>query len=95
MILARVIGTVVSSTTSTDMDGARYLLLDRSDQYGKTKGDYLVAIDLVGANRDELVMVSETSAARDTLATTNKAVDAIIVGIVDLIDENEKITYKK
>lgn len=95
MILAKVAGTVVSSTKSDELEGAKYLLVEKSNQYGETKGDFIVALDMIGANRDELVMISESSSARDTLETVNKAVDAIIVGIVDVIDENEKVVYKK
>ncbi len=95
MIIAKVVGTVVSSTTSDELEGAKYLLIEKSNQHGKTNGNFLVALDLVGANRDELVLISESSAARDTLETIDKAVDAVIVGIVDMIDENEKLVYKK
>ena len=60
MILAKVAGTVVSSTTSDELKGAKYLLVEKSNQYGETKGDFIVALDLIGANRDELVMISES-----------------------------------
>ncbi|HRS53372.1 MAG TPA: EutN/CcmL family microcompartment protein [Bacteroidales bacterium] len=95
MNLAKVVGTVVSTTVSIEIDGARYLLVEKTNHYGSPKGDFLVALDLVGANYGELVMISESSSARDTLTTINKAVDAIIVGIIDLIDENDNIIYKK
>jgi len=95
MILAKVVGTVISSTKSDEITGARYLLVEKSNQFGETNDDYVVALDLVGANNNELVMVSESSPARDTLETVNKAVDAIIVGIVDIIDENDKVVYRK
>ena len=61
----------------------------------KLKNDFLVALDLVSAGNDELVMISESTSARETPTTTNKAVDAIIVGIIDMIDENDKVVYKK
>ena len=95
MTLGKIVGTVVGSSKNDGLDGARYLLIDRCNQYGEKKGDYLVALDLVGAGPGELVMVTEGSPARETLMTTNKPVDALVVGIVDLIDENEKIVYKK
>jgi len=49
----------------------------------------------VSAGYDELVMISESSSARQTPLTNNKPVDAIIVGIIDVIDENETIVYRK
>jgi microcompartment protein CcmK/EutM len=95
MIIGKVVGTVVSSTKNDSIDGARYLLIDKTNQSGQSKGDYLVALDLVGANKEELVMISESSSARETKETINKPVDAIIVGIIDMIDENDKVIYKK
>ena len=95
MILGKVVGTIVSSTINDGMKGSRYLLIDKTDQYGKKKSDYLVALDVIGVAQDELVMVTEGSPARETLQTTNKPVDALIVGIVDLIDENHTVVYRK
>lgn len=95
MILGKVVGTVVSSTKNDRLSGARYLLVDKCNQQGTKKGDYLVALDLVGAGNNELVMVSEGSSARETEMTINKPLDAVIVGIIDSIEENETIVYKK
>jgi len=95
MILGKVVGTIVSSVKADGLEGVRYLLVDKSNQQGEVKGDFLVALDLIGANNDELVMISESTSARETPLTMNKPVDAIIVGIVDVIDENDKIVYKK
>lgn len=95
MILGKVVGTVVSSTTNIGIAGARFLLVDKCDQHGIKKNDYLVALDLIGAGNDELVMISESSSARETMMTAAKPVDCIIIGIVDVIDENETIIYKK
>ena len=95
MILGKVVGTVVSSTTNIGISGPRFLLVDKCNQHGEKKGDYIVALDLIGAGNDELVMISESSSARETMTTIAKPVDAIIIGIIDVIDENEIIIYKK
>jgi microcompartment protein CcmK/EutM len=95
MILGKVVGTVVSSTKNDSLSGARYLLVEKCNQQGVKKGDYVVALDLVGAGNDELVMVSEGSSARETETTINKPLDAVIVGIIDSIEENDTIVYKK
>jgi microcompartment protein CcmK/EutM len=95
MILGKVVGTVVSSIREDRLDGARYLLVEKSDQHGTCKGEYLVTLDIIGANQGELVMISESTSARETPLTVNKPIDALIVGIIDIIDENEKIVYKK
>jgi microcompartment protein CcmK/EutM len=95
MILGKVVGSVVSSIINDGMKGSRYLLIDKTDQFGSRKGDFIVALDILGVAYDELVMVSEGSPSRETLSTTGKPVDALIVGIVDLIDENDKVVYRK
>ena len=95
MILGKVVGTVVSTSKNDGIKGTRYLLIDKTNQYGEKKGDYIVALDLIGAGNDELVMISESTSARETQTTFNKPIDAIIVGIIDLIDENEKVVYQK
>ncbi len=95
MILGKVVGTVVSNSTNIGIDGARFLLIDKCNQQGEKKNDFIVALDLIGVRNDEMVMISESTSARETITTANKPVDAIIIGIVDVIDENEKLTYKK
>lgn len=95
MILGKVVGTIVSSTLNDGMKGSRYLLIEKTDQNGKKKGDYLVALDIIGAANDELIMVTEGSPSRETPLTTNKPVDALVVGIIDLIEENNTVVYRK
>lgn len=95
MVLGKVVGTITSSSNSIEISGGRYLLINKCDQKGKLKNDFLVALDLVSAGKDEMVMISESTSARETTSTQNKAVDAIIVGIIDMIDESDKVVYKK
>ena len=95
MILGKVIGTVVSNTKNDGIKGSRYLLIAKSNQFGETKNDFLVALDIIGAGYDELVLLSEGSSARETDITLNKPMDAVVVGIVDIISENDKTVYKK
>jgi carbon dioxide concentrating mechanism protein CcmL len=95
MTLAKVVGTIVCSARNDGLEGARYLLVDKTNQYGEKKGDYLVALDIIGAGNDELVLITEGSPSRETPFTINKPVDALVVGIIDMIDENEKVIYRK
>ncbi|OFX58472.1 MAG: ethanolamine utilization protein EutN [Bacteroidetes bacterium GWA2_30_7] len=95
MILAKVVGTVVSTVKNDGISGASYLLIEKCNQSGDRKGDFIVALDLVGAGNNEMVIVAEGSSARETSQTVNKPLDALIVGIIDLIDENDKIVYRK
>ena len=95
MMLGTVVGTVVSSSKNDRMQGSRYLLVAKSNQKGEKKGDTIVALDIIGAGNSELVMVAEGSSARETEITLNAPMDAVIVGIVDLIEERGQIVYRK
>ena len=95
MILGKVKGTVVSSEKNINIKGARFLLIEKCKTNGETIGDYIVALDLTGADKDEMVMVSQSTSARETPVTKDKPIDAVIVGIIDVIDENEKVVYRK
>ena len=95
MILGKVVGSVVSNTRSLDIDGSPFLLVEKTNQKGEKTGEFMVAVDIIGAGYDEMVMVSESTSARETLLTTNKPLDALIVGIIDRISEDDKFVYIK
>ena len=90
-----VVGTVVSERRGDQIDAPRYLLIDQCDQQGTRKSGFLVALDMVGANYGEVVIIGHGSAARQTKVSYDRPIDAIIIGIVDLIDEQGKVVYKK
>jgi microcompartment protein CcmK/EutM len=95
MILGVVVGTVVSTKKAGDIAGAKYLLVAQSSPRGETKTNPLVALDVVGAGLGELVIVSQGSSARQTESTKEKPIDAVIVGIVDLVEENGAFVFRK
>ncbi len=96
MQLARVKGTVVSTHKAPSMEGLRLLLLERIDGATmKSKGDYVVGIDSVGANAGEIVFYVTGSSARLTDATKGKPSDATIIAIVDNIEVGGALVYDK
>ena len=95
MIFGIVRGTVVSSTKNDSLQGTKYLLVNTCNQRAETKGEYLVALDAVGAGQGELVIVSQGSSCRQTQWTKQKPIDALIVGIVDLVEEKGAVSFKK
>jgi carbon dioxide concentrating mechanism protein CcmL len=95
MNLGIVVGTVVSTSINDGMQGSKYLLVQRCNQQGEKRDDYLVALDFLGAGNNEWVMMAEGSPARETSSTVSKPVDALIVGIIDQIDENDTVVYRK
>ncbi len=95
MMLGMVVGTVVSERRGDQIETPRYLLVEQSDQTGTGQNDFLVAIDMIGAYSGELVMIGQGSAARQTEMTFDRPIDAVIVGIIDLIDQQDKEVYRK
>jgi carbon dioxide concentrating mechanism protein CcmL len=93
MNLARVRGTVVASKRSDNVGGAKWLLVEECDQAGTGKGQYLVALDMVGANREQVVLLTQGSSCRWTSRTDDKPMDTLIVAIVDQIDQGGKRMY--
>ena len=93
MNLARVAGTVVASRRSAGVGDARWLLVEDADQRGAGKGEYLVALDLVGADRGQLVLTTQGSSCRWTRETEDRPMDTLVVGIVDTIDEDGVVSY--
>ncbi|WP_017890600.1 EutN/CcmL family microcompartment protein [Candidatus Caldatribacterium sp. SIUC1] len=96
MILARVVGTVVSTRKEEKIKGIKFLLLEKIDPVTlQGKGDYLVAMDCVGAGKGEIVFYVSGSSARMTAITEGKPSDAAIVAIVDAIEVDGKVVYQK
>ncbi len=90
MILARVVGEVVSSHKRPQFEGAKLLILQPETPAGAKAGVSLLAIDSVGAGRGELVIaVLEGRAAQEALGKKRAPVDAAILGIVDQLDIRE------
>lgn len=87
MILARVVGEVVSTHKRPQFEGATLLLIQPHTPEGAATGATLVAVDSVGAGRGELVIaVLEGRAAGEALGRKLAPVDAAIMGIVDQIE---------
>ncbi|MCP4453001.1 MAG: EutN/CcmL family microcompartment protein [Planctomycetes bacterium] len=95
MILGMVTGTVVTTQKADKIYGAKYLLVNKCDQFGKTKDDFYVALDQVGAGHGEMVLMAQGSPNRQTQRTVDRPIDASIIGIVDLIDQFGQVAYKK
>lgn len=96
MILARVTGTVVASQKAAKMEGVKLLLLEKIDPISlKGKNDFVVAMDGVGAGKDEIVFYVSGSSARLAETTKGLPTDATVIAIVDIIEQNGSFTYQK
>ncbi len=92
MRIAKVMGVAVSTVKDEQLEGAKLLLVKDADQTGKISGQPYIALDMVGAGEGELVMVVWGSTA---CSAANKPVDAAIVGILDSLRYDNKVTFKQ
>ncbi|TMQ72575.1 MAG: ethanolamine utilization protein EutN [Candidatus Eisenbacteria bacterium] len=95
MLLAQVLGTVVSTRKDRGLSGLKLLLTREVDGAFKPTGNFVVAADAVGAGADEVVLLAQGSSARMTEVSREKPVDAVIVGIVDAVEIDGKDVYLK
>ena len=99
MFLARVIGAVVSTKKDEAMRGrklllVRPLLVDESNPAKFRPGsNTVVAVDNVGAGKDEVVLFCQGSSARQAAGMKTLPVDSVIVGIVDTVEVLDKRIY--
>ena len=85
MILARIVGTVVSTRKDPRLEGKKLLVVKPISPQGADESGYLIAVDTVGAGAAETVLVVSGSSARNAEGCKDRPVDAAIVGIVDTI----------
>ncbi len=99
MFLAKVEGSVVATKKDANMTGRKLLLIrpqlvdDKDPSRFKAGGNTLVAVDSVGAGEGELVLFCQGSSARLAGGLKDAPVDAVIIGIVDVVDVMGKQVY--
>ncbi len=85
MIIAKVVGAAVASLKLDALQASKLLVVRPTDAKGDAGGPAFLAVDLVGAGDDELVIVSQGSSARMAIGNDRSPADAAIVGILDSI----------
>ena len=99
MFLARVEGSVVSSKKDANMNGRKLLLLrpqlvdDKDPTKFRAGQNTVIAVDTLGAGIGELVMFCQGSSARLAGGLREAPVDAVVIGIVDVVDVLGKEIY--
>ena len=87
MILGKVTGSIYSTINHEFYDGKKLLLVDKLDSKKNPTGDYLIAVDSVGAGAGEVVLViDEGNSARQIVDDKDAPLRSIIVGIVDQVN---------
>jgi ethanolamine utilization protein EutN len=97
MFIAKVVGNVVSTQKNAKLLGMKLLLIQpyiSRDRKLEISGSSVVAVDSVGAGVGECVLFTQGSSARLTPATKDAPVDAVIVGIVDVVEVDGTVLEK-
>lgn len=95
MLIARVVGSAVSTIKEETLRGLKLLIVREATPGDELRGEPFVAADTVGAGEGELVLVVLGSAARQTDKTRDFPVDAAIIGILDSLEVEGDVPYRK
>ena len=96
MKIARVIGSTISTVKNRRIMDTKLLICKETDAYGKKElGTSYVAIDLVDAGVGDLVLTCHGSAARQTQLTKETPTDAVIMAVLDHLEVDGQITFRK
>ncbi len=95
MLIARVIGTTVSTVKDEKLTGRKLLVVRQTDEHGEAVGKPYVAVDTVDAGVGDLVLTAAGSSARQTSITKDTPVDAVIMAMIDSLEVDGKVTFRK
>ncbi len=95
MLIAKVIGTSVSTIKDEKLMGRKLLILRQTDERGEPFGKPYVAVDTVDAGVGDLVLTCAGSSARQTAQTKDTPVDAVIMSIIDSLEVDGQVVFRK
>ena len=95
MLIARVIGTTVSTVKDEKLTGRKLLILRQTDETGIPAGKPYVAVDTLDAGIGDLVLTCAGSSARQTNITRDTPVDAVIMAVIDSLEVEGKVVFRK
>ncbi len=95
MQLGKVVGTVVSTQKDEKLVGFKFQVVKFVDFDGNPTGNFVIAVDAVGAGVGEVVLTAAGSSARQTPFTKDKPVDTVIMAIVDVVEVDGEERYVK
>ncbi len=96
MTIGTVVGEIHSTINHPFYDARKLLVVDRRLPDARATGDYIIAVDAVGAGVGELVLVlDEGNGARQVLNSSNGPVRSVVVGIIDQLEGPERADKKR
>lgn len=95
MLIAKVIGSTVSTIKDEKLVGKKLLIVRQVDEHYIPVGKPFVAVDTVNAGVEDLVLVTLGSGARQTELTKDTPVDSVIIGMIDSLSVEGELVYSK
>jgi len=95
MLIAKVIGTTISTIKDEKLTGRKLLIMRQADETGTPFGKPYVAVDTLDAGIGDLVLTAHGSSGRMTDLTQNRPVDAVIMAVIDHLAVGGKVVYRK
>lgn len=88
MLLAKVIGNIVSTQKNQRYEGARVMLCRQITPEGEDMENTLLALDSVDAGEGDIVLIVQEGWSASTASTgkAGAAIDTAIIGVIDYID---------
>ncbi len=71
------------------------MILRETDKTGEIIGKSYVAVDLVDAGVDDLVLTGHGSSARQTYQTKECPVDAVVIAVIDHLVVDGEVVFRK
>ena len=94
MKIARVIGTTISTIKDEKVRGSKLLICQQTNEAGEPIGKAYVAVDLVDAGVNDLVLTGHGSSARQTYQTKECPVDAVVMAVIDHLEVDGEVVYR-
>lgn len=87
MLIARVIGEVISTQKHASHKGRKALLVQPLNLDGTNRGDAVIALDSVDAGAgDRVLLATEGFSAMTSVGRPQSPIDMAVIGFVDRID---------
>lgn len=87
MLIARVIGELISTHKHASHAGCKALIVQPLDLEGSKRGDPVIAFDAVDAGiGDRVLLVREGFSAMTSVGRPQSPIDMAVVGVIDRID---------
>ena len=95
MKIAQVIGTTISTIKDEKVRGSKLLILRETNETSEFIGKSYVAVDLVDAGVNDLVLTGHGSSARQTYQTKDCPVDAVVIAVIDHLEVDGEVVFRK